>query len=71
MNDIEQGIPVPPDGRGGTKYPYKLMAIGDSVLITGKTSQWVNGSLSYYRREYQMGFRTKTVDGGIRVWSIV
>ncbi len=75
--EIEKGIPIPNQYRGGTKrkYPFNDMEVGDSflVLCSKKRSKNVSASLKgSTRRTKDMSFITRYIstEGGVRIWRI-
>jgi len=63
---IEKNIPMPVIVPR-SKYPFKDMLPGDSVIIPGKKPSNVHGTLKYL---LPMKFICRTVDRGVRVWRI-
>jgi len=82
MFEVENGIeiPAPKRGRGRPpKYPWAEMEIGDSFFVEAQEGRSIENqqrSLSASGRSYGvrkhvgMKFRTRTVEGGVRVWRI-
>lgn len=58
---------------GNTKYPFYRMRVGESFFAATEdiaTVPRVRSAACMYGRMNGMKFRTRTVDGGIRVWRI-
>lgn len=68
MIPIEKNVPIPERAVGPkTKYPFASMQIGDSFFIPGMekfTYHW------YPSKKYGHTYRSKKVDGGMRIWRI-
>ena len=64
---IEKGIPVPTN----TSDVFKEMEVGDSVFIAGgsNTCKEFYRAKKYFQRNGKK-MRSRTVDGGIRLWRI-
>ena len=74
MYVVERNVPISEKMvHGNTKYPFYRMEVGDSFLArvedTG-TIPRVRAAACMYGQMHRMKFRTRTVDGGIRVWRI-
>jgi hypothetical protein len=58
---------------GNTKYPFPRMKVGESFFApvedTG-TIPRIRAAASMYGSNNNMKFRTRIVDGGLRVWRI-
>lgn len=71
---IEKGIPQPVRGRGGRKYPWSGMDVGDSFFVPDVTSAKLSGAASSYTNHRRRTgksvpkFSVRKVDGGVRVW---
>lgn len=67
---IEKGIPVPKQIGAGrkTKYPFDLMEVGDSFLVTDLKVKTISRSCGTYGKRLERKFTSRTVDGGVRVW---
>ena len=75
--EIEEGIPIPPQYRGGAKpkYPFKDMKKGDSflVLCSKDKVKYLSASLmGSTKRISHMTFTTRYLseEEGIRIWRI-
>lgn len=80
---IDKGVPIPriKGPRGGSKYPFATMEIGDSFMVRF-TDEEVKGSSTHSIRarliaaawrisvHQKLGhkFVTRVVEGGVRVW---
>jgi hypothetical protein len=64
---VDKNIPLPTNV--SSKYPFKEMKVGDSFLITGKTSSQVSYLMNEAKKH---GYKciSRTIDGGCRVWRI-
>lgn len=70
MFKIEKGVEQPPSV---TKYPWREMVPGDSFLVpdaTEKQMRALTSQCSAWGRQSEHAFRTRVVDGGVRVWCI-
>lgn len=69
-NKIETGIPIPGAGRN-SKYSHILeqLEVGQSVLFNSLIAN-VTVSCRRLRKKTGRNFRSKTVEGGVRVWRI-
>lgn len=64
--EIDKHVPIPPSG----KYPFDELEIGDSFLVPNANSHNIAAASYAGARRTGYKFRTKTVDGGVRVWRI-
>lgn len=71
---IEKNIPMPSDrpysqDRYPSKYPFKVMEVGDSVVFPDQNG---NGKAATAAKVYghRSGkhFTSRKVDGGVRIW---
>lgn len=67
---IEKGIPIPTGWEGGLKRTLNSMEIGDSAFIDEKLYKSVRVTASKLKSEKGMGYLTRRVDGGWRIWRI-
>lgn len=72
---IDKGVPLPPRRAPGTgnvkgkhRVCWKLMGVGDSVLLAGCTVETARVKLSTPRSLYGYGFAIREDDAGARVW---
>ena len=63
---IESNVPFE-DNSKNRKYPWQDMEVGDSVLITENTHSARCSAYSYGKRN-DKEFRSRTEDGGIRIF---
>jgi len=68
---IERGVPMPATMGLGISNALRNLAthgqIGDSIFISGKSSQSLNGILGNLK--FRAGWQvSRTVEGGVRVW---
>lgn len=70
--EIEKGVPLPTDKRGGrySAYPWKAMAVGDSFVVPRAKNQPLGGMVREATKRLNMKFTTRRVEGGIRIWRI-
>lgn len=73
MYTIEKGIPIPaPAGGRPAVYPLEGMGVGDSFFIPlpeGKKPQGAQSGVARAAKGIEgKTFRTRTVEGGVRVW---
>jgi len=71
--EIEQNIPIPPRHRHRLKYPFRDMAVGDSVLIpldvnSKEDETRVRGAANVFRRRTGWKLTVRKSEGGFRVW---
>lgn len=68
---VESNVPLPaPDA---SKYPFASMQIGDSFLVPNPSDtdrKRVQTAAASYGRRHSKAFRTRSVDGGIRIWRV-
>lgn len=77
---IEKGVPIPKSESGNnSKYPLKIMEVGDSFLVPYKegkksrdTQSRMTSIIAAYRNKHDVTkkFVTKAEEGGVRVWRI-
>ena len=67
---IEKNVPLPLSTKGGSKYPFLRMDVGDSVLLADLTISRVGSVTGHARRVAGFKFTSRTVEGGVRVWRI-
>ena len=69
---IEKGVEIPkkPTRVYKSKYPWREMELWDSVLFRNVTLNLLNSSSYESGRSTGMKFKTRTVDGGVRVWRV-
>lgn len=69
MYEIEKGVPVAVNRAPNARYPLKAMAVGDSFLIPDED---LNRSANVHASAAHVGIRvrTRTVEGGRRVWRV-
>jgi hypothetical protein len=66
---VEKNVPIP-EYHGTPKYPWSQMAVGDSFFVPGKTSKTFNAQIWHRQRLTGFKFKSRTMDGGVRVWRI-
>lgn len=71
---IEKNVPIPQSKRGRRSgYPFADMEPGDSFFAPAKTDvefKRVRGAVAMQQRKTGAKFKTRAVDGGIRVWLV-
>jgi hypothetical protein len=70
----ESGVPFPKKMKATkSKYKFHDLAVGESVLITGRsvTLAKVVGAAYQFGKNNKMKFKSRSVEGGgVRVWRI-
>jgi hypothetical protein len=73
---IEKNVPIPKSTAGRRKqarYPFAEMSVGDSFLVRCKEErdvQRIRGVVQAYSVRTGWKFKTRSVEGGIRVWLV-
>ncbi len=69
---IEKNIPIPVGHANGAMSIFSKMEVGDSVFFPKKALRDVTGSLQYFCKasKYSDRFKTRSMDGGVRVWRV-
>lgn len=75
MTKIEKNIPMPEASsrRGGSKYGFEKMEVGDSMFFQGgvaTTSFTPYNSARYFQMANRVTFVCRTVEGGLRIWRV-
>lgn len=73
MFEIEKKVPVPPTDRPGrpSKYPFREMVPGDSFFVAGQTvREGASSAARVFAHRSGRKFRTRTVEGGVRIWRV-
>ena len=80
IGPIEKGVPLPkrPGGNGRTtpnrfpslRYPWKHMEVGDSFLVSGRTTRKVGSTATWAGGRFGMKFAVRAVEDGVRVWRV-
>jgi hypothetical protein len=81
LPNVESGIAAPPSTHGNTKYPLRLLAVGDSFAIACLEansaslahSMQNSAAVMRHRRQLPREYRLATLwssDGTLRVWRI-
>lgn len=70
--EIEEGVPIPPQTRTA-KYKWEKMKVGSSFFVPIKGDDdskalGAKSAASSYGKRHHMEFKTRTVEGGIRIW---
>jgi hypothetical protein len=69
---IEAHIPLHPERRGVSKYPWRQMKVGDSFLVPGKNQERLLNCLTSCRANAQRStgwkFSLRCTTFGVRVW---
>ena len=77
MYKVEQGIPMPRQGSGRPKYPWRRLKVGQSFLVPCAEQDLGDLMNSLTRCGHSVGattgfkFALRTIYGGIRVWRIL
>jgi hypothetical protein len=64
---IEKGVPRPK--RGGEKYPFPDMKVGDSILTPANNPNARNAAYMYGVR-HRVKFTARQTEQGIRIWRV-
>ena len=68
---IEKNISIAEALTSRNKYPFPKMKVGDSFFVEDIMDKHVVRAAAYsYGKYHGKKFRTRTVDGGVRVWRI-
>jgi hypothetical protein len=71
MIKIDKNIPIAFKRRTTLpKYPWGEMEVGDSFLVEGVSSSLISSATHYYGSTHNKKFKTRKVEGGVRVWRI-
>lgn len=72
MIELEHGIPMPEAGNRVTKYPFRIMEVGDSFVISITKQNSISAQMSLNRKiDSNKKFITRKInDGELRVWRI-
>jgi len=66
---VERNIPIPKIGVGHTKYPFPEMKVGDSVAVNGELKNRLRQAAFHYAKRHKpWSFKTRTVNGKMRLW---
>lgn len=67
---VDKGIPIPDRQRGGGKYPWGTLDVGDSFFVEGdaKRVKALQGAVSNVGRRLGRTFTTRRLDNGVRIW---
>ena len=65
---IDKGIPMPT--RSTEKYPFEKMEVGDSFFVPGLGIRSVSTRVEDESRKSGRKFKSRSVEGGVRVWRI-
>lgn len=63
---IEKDVPFPEDSTG--QYPFADMEVGDSFFAADKTAVQLSNAASHWRKRKGWKFKTRTEEGGARIW---
>lgn len=73
---IEKNVPIPKSHQGRNRtpgYPFAAMQVGDSFFVRCKDKAELNrvrSAAAIHANKTGSKFKTRTVDGGIRVWLV-
>ena len=68
MYKIEDHMPVPELIVGNNKYPWRMLEIGQSFFVPGRTAQQLSSARVGASRRTNRTFLIRSVEGGVRVW---
>lgn len=72
--EVEKNIPIPKMKTGPGRssiYPWEELEVGDSFFVPGKTPKQMSGlASSRSKRGDGVKFKTRSVEGGCRVWRV-
>jgi hypothetical protein len=70
MLRVDSGIPLPAEAQR-EKYPFPVMAVGDSFLLTDAASAKNARSAAWmYSKRHGSRFSCRRVEDGWRVWRV-
>lgn len=70
MLRVDSGIPLPAEAQR-EKYPFPIMAVGDSFLLTDAASAKNARSAAWmYSKRHGSRFSCRRVEDGWRVWRV-
>lgn len=67
--EIEKNLPMPPI-KGGTKYPWASLNVGDSFLVGFDKGASVRSGVTYAGKKLKRKFICRKEETGYRVWRI-
>jgi hypothetical protein len=67
---IEKNVPLVTTAGAKPIYPFLQMEIGDSFLVKDRTRPQVGAAAGSAGKISDRTFRTRTVEGGVRVWRV-
>ena len=69
---IEKNVPLVQKNRGGRKekYPFRQMEVGDSFVVRGGIVSSMRVTLRFAGLRHGRTFKTRAVEGGVRVWRV-
>jgi len=81
MNEItiDKDIPIPQNitsRQGRTKYPFRIMEVGDSFLIPcdkkdrKRVTSTISSTIARFKLELKHEYTRACVDGGVRIWRV-
>jgi hypothetical protein len=69
MIKIERGIPLPKKKKRAAVYPFDLMNVGDSFLVSKEKIKAVRQAVIAIPKDGRK-FVTRTMPNGLRVWRV-
>jgi hypothetical protein len=71
MFEVEKGVPLPEVRQSGSVYPFRLMEIGDSFVVTDEDVVKNARAAAYvYSKRSGHKFACRRVDKGWRFWRV-
>jgi hypothetical protein len=67
---IEKNVPLARTTGNPTVYPFRQMEIGDSFFAANAPCQKLGNAARYAGKALNRTFKTRTVEGGTRVWRV-
>ena len=67
---IERGIAIPPARGIGLSAILKKLKVGESVFVKNKSTPQLSGIIAYIKRQTDLQFTARTVEGGTRIWRL-
>jgi len=76
MYKIDKNVPIPIGPKAIRRYPLREMEIGDSFFVPDEDmprgKNVIHSAISVYAARSKDGwkFKSRSVDGGVRVWRV-
>ena len=70
--EIEKNVPIPVAGLKKTGISAKLrqLEVGESIFVPGRKPADVSGFITWARVGNLKEFKSRTIEGGVRIWRI-